>query len=529
MRLRLRFTCYVNLTSLVDTLAPGRLRLVRGVGVVSPGRVSIWGLGEPTDGTVAPGDIVLAVGADDHTTASTAVRELGEAGAGAVVLRISPDHDDELASTAEAAGIDLVGAEPHLTWGRLYELFESAIAAARHAADLPGAVVGQDLFALADAIASAVGGPVTIEDTASQVLAFSREGQDVDSVRIATILGRRVPDQWERRLRLQAELDGLLAGDAPGTIELDGMAPRRVAPIRSGGVLLGSIWVAGPTDPATTDEVLENAVPSAALLLLCRRAEADAEQSALSQAVRALLTRGTLDPVALPGPGDGFAVLAVGVDRDNGRGDASLHDHVLGLLVNHLRAFRRSAAHTVIDGRGYLVVPTIGEDDHHRLRGRLDDGIVRITKTTGLRIRAGLGIPVAAPDRVPVARRTADRTLDRADREGSVVPFEEIRAAALVEDVSTFVAARETGASAALQALRAHDRENGTDLTRTLRATLASFGDTARAAEQLHVHANTVRYRLRQAAQIIGIRLTDSPQRLALELELLADESPDRV
>lgn len=515
----------MDLRSLIDTLAPGLLRLVRGVGAVEPGPVSIWGLGEPTEGAVGQGDVVLAVGADDLAAAAIAVRELAAAGAVAVVLRLSSADDDELGALAETSGITVIGAEPGVAWGRLYEVLESAFAAARRPANLPGASVGQDLFALADAIANAVGGPVTIEDAAWQVLAFSREGQDVDPVRVATILGRRVPDQWERRLRLQAELDGLLAGDAPGVIELDGMARRRVVPIRSGGVLLGSIWVAGPTDPETTDEVLENAVPSAALLLLRRRAEAEAEQSTRSQAVRALLARGTLDPVALPDPGDGFAVLAVGVDREGSRGDAPLHDHVLGMLGNHLRAFRRSAAHTVIDGRGYLVVRTTGDDDHDRLRERLDDGIARIAKTTGLRIRAGLGVPVTTPDRVPLARRTADRTLDRTTRDGAVVPFEEIRAAALVEDVTGFVAERETGASAALRALRDHDRENGTDLTRTLRATLAAFGDTARAAQELHVHANTVRYRLRQAVEITGIRLTDSPQRLALELELLADES----
>lgn len=517
----------MDLRSLIDTLAPGLLRLVRGVGAVAPGPVSIWGLGEPTDGAVATGDIVLAVGADDLATAAPAVRELAAAGAAAVVLRIASGHDDELGQAAEAAGITVIGAEPGVAWGRLYELLESALAAARRPAGLPGASVGQDLFALADAIANAVGGPVTIEDATWQVLAFSREGQDVDPVRVATILGRRVPDQWERRLRLQAELDGLLAGDAPGVIELDGMARRRVVPIRSGGALLGSIWVAGPTDPETTDEVLENAVPSAALLLLRRRAEAEAEQSTRSQAVRALLTRGTLDPVALPEPGDGFAVLAVDVEREGSRGDVPLHDHVLGMLVSHLQAFRRPAAHTVLDGRGYLVVRAAGEDDHDRLCGRLDDGIARIATSTGLRVRAGLGIPVASPERVPLARRTADRALDRSVRDGAVVPFEEVRAGALVADVTAFVAARDTGASAALRALRRHDRENGTDLTRTLRATLAAFGDTARAAQQLHVHANTVRYRLRQAVEITGIRLTDSPQRLALELELLADEPAD--
>ncbi|MGE4428590.1 MAG: helix-turn-helix domain-containing protein, partial [Solirubrobacteraceae bacterium] len=45
---------------------------------------------------------------------------------------------------------------------------------------------------------------------------------------------------------------------------------------------------------------------------------------------------------------------------------------------------------------------------------------------------------------------------------------------------------------------------------------------TAAAATDLHVHANTVRYRLRQATEVAGLRLTDGDARLALELELRA-------
>ena len=39
-----------------------------------------------------------------------------------------------------------------------------------------------------------VGGPVTIEDQQSRVLAYSYRQEDVDPVRVQTILGRRVPE-----------------------------------------------------------------------------------------------------------------------------------------------------------------------------------------------------------------------------------------------------------------------------------------------------------------------------------------------
>ena len=45
-----------------------------------------------------------------------------------------------------------------------------------------------DLFALADSLAEAIGGAVTIEDRLSRVLAYSKLHQDADPARAATIL-----------------------------------------------------------------------------------------------------------------------------------------------------------------------------------------------------------------------------------------------------------------------------------------------------------------------------------------------------
>ena len=63
------------------------------------------------------------------------------------------------------------------------------------------------------------------------------------------------------------------------------------------------------------------------------------------------------------------------------------------------------------------------------------------------------------------------------------------------------------------------------DLLATLRTYFTAVGDVKLAAEQLGLHYNTVRYRLRRAAEVAGLDLNDPDQRLLAELQvrLLSD------
>jgi hypothetical protein len=76
-----------------------------------------------------------------------------------------------------------------------------------------------------------------------------------------------------------------------------------------------------------------------------------------------------------------------------------------------------------------------------------------------------------------------------------------------------------------LLSLLAYDSQQGTDLTRSLTLWLCGGGDTATAAQALHVHVNTLRYRIRRASQICGVDLTDARQRLALTLLVASQDS----
>jgi len=72
----------------------------------------------------------------------------------------------------------------------------------------------------------------------------------------------------------------------------------------------------------------------------------------------------------------------------------------------------------------------------------------------------------------------------------------------------------------ALGKLEAYDRERGTELVPTLEGYLATLGAPQATAERLHVHRNTLLYRLGRIEAVAGVDLRDAEKRLAMHLAL---------
>jgi len=71
-----------------------------------------------------------------------------------------------------------------------------------------------------------------------------------------------------------------------------------------------------------------------------------------------------------------------------------------------------------------------------------------------------------------------------------------------------------------LGGLLAYDRQNGTELLKTLRVFLERNQNSAQAAKALNIHYNTLRYRLDGIREILGDALDHPQQRLAVEVAL---------
>ena len=70
--------------------------------------------------------------------------------------------------------------------------------------------------------------------------------------------------------------------------------------------------------------------------------------------------------------------------------------------------------------------------------------------------------------------------------------------------------------------VHAHDEEHGTAYAATLAAWLDHPGDPRAAAARLHVHPNTLRYRMAHLPDVVDLDLDDPATRLATRLELAA-------
>jgi purine catabolism regulator len=73
-----------------------------------------------------------------------------------------------------------------------------------------------------------------------------------------------------------------------------------------------------------------------------------------------------------------------------------------------------------------------------------------------------------------------------------------------------------------LGALVAHDQANGGELVRTLEGYFAALGNVHQASELLHIHRNTLIYRLRRITEISGLSLKRAEDVLAIQIALRA-------
>jgi PucR C-terminal helix-turn-helix domain/Purine catabolism regulatory protein-like family/GGDEF-like domain len=496
------------------------LRAAAGDGNGRPVEISDVAILDWTDpDSLGPGMLVLAVGVEpDRPAAATLIDRAARAGAAGVVVRCDGELPAPLRSAAAEAGLALLTAPDGVAWGQLYALMRTALASSGPPADTgaSGIAVG-DLFALADAIAAAVGGPITIEDPQFRVLAYSNLDQEIDEPRRHTILGRTPPPEWQARLEEAGVNRALRLGPGVVRFEAEGLAPRLAAPIRAGGELLGSIWLAESDRPLPdTEDQLVRAAELSAMHLLAHRASEDVKRRARGASVREILEgrvpAGQRQP---PAPLCVVAFEAHPEHRDEWRTCA---ERILSVVSLFAEAAHREAICALVDERVWALVPAAeaardrGVDLATRVVSRVDDVL-------GLRAHAVVGPEAAAVREVPASRAAVERALavvERRPESGPVVHVDDVRCAAILHELLELAAERPSLRRGPLGDLG----EGGAAQLVTLRAYLDAHGDVGKASKRLAVHPNTLRYRLRRLVDVAGLDLDDPDERLVTELQL---------
>ena len=524
----------------VEVLGPAVVRFVSSVDSAHTDLSDI-ALKDPAEPlTAGAGTLVFALGVGgDVDNVAELLQACGEAGVPAVACKPPAADDIRLSDAADRAGVALLRVDPDVAWGQLFLLARDAIATANSAVDRETSSIRLgDLFALADVIATRAGGPVTIEDTRSRVLAYSSTPlEELDEPRRQTILGRAVPEQWLQHLQQSGVLQSLWQSD--DVVEMPplpeaGLRRRWAVRVRAGKQVLGAVWLAeGRTRVATeARDTLQEASRFVAMHLLAHRSRDDVEQQIRGDLLRQVLEGGgspgvLAERLGIPVEGC-YTVVAFRVADTQGADAAAIRDSMLSLIALHSEAFRWQAASIWLDGAVYTLFPT-NTPATDRLRGLADDLVQRMRSGLDVSVVAGVGSTVDSLAQAAVSRREADEVLRAlALRGGSVATIDDVATQRLLIMLTDLLPDHPEFISDKVRSLAAAD-DAGT-YVQTLRAYLDAFGSIPKAAESLDVHPNTLRYRLRRALEISELDLDDADERIVLELGLRlldAESEPD--
>ncbi|MDH6126005.1 helix-turn-helix domain-containing protein [Kitasatospora sp. GP82] len=497
---------------------------------------------DPEDpATAAPGELVLAIGARGRA-ALPALRAAGRARAAAVAVKLdAPGQADALREAATEAGVALLSVRRETRWEHLDSLAR-AIIAGPDAPETPEHNVG-DLFSLAQTVSVLTGGIVSIEDTSSRVLAYSRssDSDEVDDLRRLSILGWQGPEPYLSKLREWGIFQHLRTSDSVIEVEPHpelGIRRRLAIGIRAGAQPLGTIWVQEGAQPLAplAKQALVGAARVAAAQLVRRRRELSADVR-LTQTLLTGLLEGSTGPQSLAThlglePRRPATVLAYAAGSPGeGGGLERAMGEVTGLISVHTAARHRSALLAPIESRVYVLLPELPAGlPMATVRSWAQEVVVAAREHLGIPLRAAIGSTVDALAAVPESRAQADRILDAMGRGGvdlDVAALIDVQAEVLVSEVLALLQERQGLRDPRLTALAEYDRRHGTRLAESVLAWLDALGEVRVAADALHIHPNTLRYRVRRAEQLTGIDLTQPQQRLLamLQLRLPAEDS----
>jgi hypothetical protein len=500
-------------------------------------------LAAAADSGVLVADLCVLAGVP-AATAQSWIHRLADVNATArPVALLIKDVSADLCGAAETAGIAVavlqIRARVEMVLLTVRRLLEGAASRPREDATSGEAVVEEsDLYGLAQRVATMTGGLVSIEDDQARLLAYSATDGSADELRMLSILGREGPVEHLRRLRELGVYDLVRRGSAVVEVPAnEGLGWRRrlvvsIQPLGSpdsskmgrrprADLSLGTIWIQEgfqPLDP-DSESVLQGAAAIAARLIH-RTRSAPTQQAHQIQRLLGIRGGGVDIPslasaLALP---TSEASAVVGIAVVNGDQLAPLMAEIAAALRLLAGAYVRESLVTTTDERLYVLIPRSRPTGLATWVGGVLD---RLTARFRPQLRAAIAAPVAGLEQVPAARSEVDRVLDRPVGTDRVTSLTQSRTPVLLGEITDLVRSRAELTDPRLQRLFDYDREREAALAGTLEQYLQRFGDVRAAADDLHIHPNTLRYRVRRAAEILGMSLDDPDSRLLLQIQLL--------
>ncbi|NLE77193.1 MAG: hypothetical protein GX605_10650 [Chloroflexi bacterium] len=372
---------------------------------------------------------------------------------------------------------------------------------------------GKGLTDLVQALAAILGLSVTIEDPTLHLLAHASAGPE-DEMRQRSIAEGRTPEALKAHLMAQGLFDRLRRDPRPQRLgpvpELGATLERVVAPISVGAQLYGYIWIIATGRPLSEFDFLaiERGATLAALIMTRQQAIYEAEQRLVASQLDRLL-----DPAAPSSPeraetlqrlglASGYQTLAIQPVGDN---PATLNQ--LSPLVSRL-VHRTGLEGTVVERAGRLVV-LLGTQDGGCGR-QVAQSLAEMAQEEDLALVVGLSSCAADPS---ASRRCYEEAVEAArvgaalyDGRPSAWAHADLGVLHWLQRVPDEVRSVDRY-TRLVQAIAAHDEEQGSDYLHTLETYLDRQGNAQAAAAALFIHRNTLRQRLERITETWNVDL----------------------
>lgn len=390
-------------------------------------------------------------------------------------------------------------------------------------------------------IANLVEGVVILEDTNAEVICFSPhyKDMDIDEVRVSTVLQHKVPQNVVDYFRLKGIYESLRQRvgilETPAFQEIN-IGPRVAFPIHWEKELVATLWFSNTSAGLVKkfeDEIARTGEDIGRMLWL----NSSSESMLIVQLLRYLksIYPGFLkedffkDAIRrmgfnIQGPFC-FGVLKL-VDEGGGKSNyekkMTLHNAIHNTLERkHLKALAgwNEEEYIILTG-GAVLEKLSGSEFKEKL-----EEIAADLRSKGLCFRAGISSVAQDLAELPgcyeEAREAAEyaTTNGSAEREAEGVFLAEQLGiyglvSLMVDNISSLKYWKYGRAQ--IEALYGYDQIHSTTLLDTLETHIGNLFDRKKTARQLHLHANSLDYRLKRIQEIIPIDFKNTNQQLAL-------------
>lgn len=395
---------------------------------------------------------------------------------------------------------------------------------------------------LADGIGDLVGCPVTIETPDLRLLAYSRQPNTIDEIRRSTILQKQAPHEVTRALRESGVLRLLSSQDSAVRVNVNGIGliGRVAVPVKAGGRLVGIIWIHEVNRRLLDSDLraLERAAGDVADEMVRSTELARAQQQRVSKFLFDLAGSDELKEEAVAAEAQSlgievplpYCVVLLDLDKRGEQTQERVAHRRAAAVAGVARQANLGGERAVLvaqRGAEVLMVAGINGRRKQTREGNLASAELEKWLRTELPGKtAAISGPLDRLADLPAAYRQAATCIRTARALGLAdSPISCSRFGALFVLPEVAVACSKAGGHAfhsKLEKLLEYEarRVMGFSLVDTLEVYLDSAGKTSLAALRLHVHRNTLDYRLKRITEISGLDLADGIERLAIHLEL---------